>query len=101
MVIEILPFSCSVLFVVMADGDHLAMPNCKKSKCLNAKIIVTESWYNSIQRFFQFHTSQFLVTDAILIGLFLFDFETTQCNNHFDINLVKIHYNVTEILIFS
>ena len=38
-VIEILPFSCSVLFLVMADGDHLAMPNYKKSKWLNAKII--------------------------------------------------------------
>ena len=29
-VIEILSFSCSVLLLVKADGDHLAVPNCKK-----------------------------------------------------------------------
>ena len=29
-VIQILSFSCSVLFLVKADGNHLAMPNCKK-----------------------------------------------------------------------
>ena len=34
-VIEILSFSCSVLLVVKADGYHLAVPNCKKSKWLN------------------------------------------------------------------
>ena len=27
---KILSFSCSVLLSVKADGDHLAMPNCKK-----------------------------------------------------------------------
>ena len=31
-VIEILSFSCSVLLLVKADGDHLAVPNCKKNK---------------------------------------------------------------------
>ena len=30
-VIEILSFSCFVL-LVKADGDHLAVPNCKKIK---------------------------------------------------------------------
>ena len=37
-VIEILSFSCSVLLLVKADGNHLAVPNCKKkkSKWLNA-----------------------------------------------------------------
>ena len=30
-VIEILPSSCSVLFLVTADDNHLAVPNCKKS----------------------------------------------------------------------
>ena len=40
-------FSCSVLFLVAADGNHLA-----KIKWLNAKIIVLQSWYNSIERFF-------------------------------------------------
>ena len=29
-VIEILSFSCSVLLLVNADGDHFAVPNCKK-----------------------------------------------------------------------
>ena len=62
-VIEILSFSCSVLLLVKADGDHLAVPNCqkkkkkkkrKKSKWLYSKIIVTQSWYNSIERFSQF-----------------------------------------------
>ena len=91
MVIEILSFSCFVLFLVMPDGDHLAVPNCKKSKWLNAKIIVTQRWYNSIERFFQFYTLLFLEWNAILTGLFLFNFETTQCRNHFDTNLVKVH----------
>ena len=52
-VIQILSFTCFVLLLVKADGDHLAVPNCKKkSKWLNAKIIVMRSWYNSIDRFF-------------------------------------------------
>ena len=91
MIIGILSVSCSVLFLVTADGNHLAMPNCKKSKWINAKIIVTESWYNSIERFFQFHTLLLLVIDAILTGQFLFNFETNQCKSHFDANLVKVH----------
>ena len=68
------------------------MLNCKKkSKWLNAKIIVTQSWYNSIENFFLFYTLLFLVWDAILTDLFLFNFKTTHCKNHFDTNLVKIH----------
>ena len=44
-VIEILSVSYSVLLLVKADGDHLAVPNCKtKSIWLNAKIIVIQSW---------------------------------------------------------
>ena len=44
-VIEILSFACSVVLLVKADGNHLAVPNCKKkSEWLNAKIIVTQSW---------------------------------------------------------
>ena len=35
--IKILSFSCSVLLLVKADGDHLAVPNCKK--WLNAKLL--------------------------------------------------------------
>ena len=29
-VIEILSFLCSMLLLVKADGDHLAVPSCKK-----------------------------------------------------------------------
>ena len=29
-IVEILSFLFSVLFLVTEDGDHLAMPNCKK-----------------------------------------------------------------------
>ena len=76
LIIEILSFSCSVLFLVMTDGDNLAMLNCKISKWLNAKIMGRESGYKSIERFFKFPTSLFLVTDAILTDLFLFDFKT-------------------------
>ena len=109
-VIEILSFSCSVLLLVKADGNHLAVPNCKKkkkkkkkkkSKWLNAKIIVAQSWYNSTERFFQFYTWLFLVRDAILTGLFLSNFKGTHCKNHFDTSLVKIRYAVIEILSFS
>ena len=55
------------------------------------KLIVTQSWYDSIERVFQFHTLLFLEMDANLTGLFLFNFETTPCKNHSDTNLVKIH----------
>ena len=67
MVIEILPFSCSVLLFVKADGDDLEVP----------------------------------IRDAILTGLFLYNFRTTQSKNHFDTNLVKIHHAVIEKLSFS
>ena len=43
----------------------------------------------------------FLVTEAILTGVILFNFETTLCKNHFDTNLVKIHSVVIQILSFS
>ena len=36
-VIEILSFSPSVLFLVMANGGHLGMPNCKKIKTASYK----------------------------------------------------------------
>ena len=39
-VIEILSFSCFVLFLVMADGSHLGMPNCEKSKWLHARDVL-------------------------------------------------------------
>ena len=83
-VIEILSFSFSVLLLIKADDDHLAVPNCiKKSSWLNAKIIVTQSWYNSTERFFPVLYFAILVRDAILSGLFLFNFKATHCKNHF------------------
>ena len=60
-----------------------------KSRWLNAKIIVTQSWYKSIERFFQIHTLLFLVIDANLTGP-LFNFETTQCKNNFEIHIAEI-----------
>ena len=39
--------------------------------------------------------------EAILTGQFLFNFETSQCKNYLDTNLVKIHSVVIEILSFS
>ena len=91
-VIEILSFSCSVLLLCKGRWR----PSCsaklqKTSKWLNEKIIVTQSWYNCTERFFQFYTLLFLVRDAILTGIFLFKFKITHYKNHFDINLVKIH----------
>ena len=56
LVIEILSFSCSVLLVVKADATILQCQIEKKSKWLNAKIIVTQSWYNTIESYFQFYT---------------------------------------------
>ena len=48
-------------------------PSCsaklQKIKWLNAKFIVIQSWYNSIETFFQFYTLLFLVRGVILIGL--------------------------------
>ena len=38
-VIEILSFSYSLLFSVTADGNHLAVPNCKKSNGLRQKFL--------------------------------------------------------------
>ena len=38
---------------------------------------------------------------AILAGLLSSNFETTQCKNHFEANVVKIHSAVIEILSFS
>ena len=91
---EILSFSS---FCV--DGNHLGMPYCKKLKWLHAKIILTQSGYNFVHSF-QFPILQFLVTEPILTGLFLSNFRTTQCKNHFDTKLVKIQSGVIEILSF-
>ena len=55
--------------------------------------------YDSLEIFFV-HILLLLVTEAILICLFLFLFETIQCKNHSDTNLIKIHSAVIEILSF-
>ena len=69
---------------------------CTLTLCLSRevtikKLIVTQSWYNSIERIFQFHTLLFFEMHANLTGLFLFNFVTTPDKNHSDTNLVKIH----------
>ena len=48
---------CAIL--VKADGDHLAVPNCTKSKWLNAKITVAQTGTIPLQDFFQFYTLLF------------------------------------------
>ena len=89
-VIEILSFSCSVLYLLKTDGNHLVVPNCKKSKWLNAKIIVTKSWYNSNERFFQCYILLLFVKDGILkVSSYLILKQLIA--NHFYTNLVKLH----------
>ena len=43
-VIEILSFSCCALLLVTADGSHVGMLNCKKSKWLGTRNTLAESW---------------------------------------------------------
>ena len=52
-------------------------------------LIVTQSWYDSIERFFKFHSLLLLKVDANLTGLILFNFETTPYKNHSDTNPLK------------
>ena len=81
-------------------ANILQCQTAKKSKWLYAKIIITQSWYNSIERFFQFYTLLFLVRGAILTGLFLFNFK--QLNARIILTYsVKINLAVTEIFSFS
>ena len=98
---------CAIL--VTANGGHLVIPSCKKSKPLHTRNILAQSWINFNQWFMRYHHFRvflFLVTapgislDGYIL-LFLFNFETSQCKNHFDTNLVKIHLVVIEILSFS
>ena len=58
-VTEILPVSCFVLFLVTADGGHLGLLKCKKSKSLHARTILTQIWSNSIEIFWFSHFSIF------------------------------------------
>ena len=44
-------FSCSALFLVMANGGHLGMPNHIKSKWLHTRNILAQSWINFNQWF--------------------------------------------------
>ena len=77
-------------FLVKADEDHFVVPNCEKSKWLNAKIVVTKSQYNSTERFFPVLYPVIFSKGRHLEGLFSFNFETTHCKNNFDTNLVKL-----------
>ena len=53
-VIEILSFSCSVLLLVKADGNHLAVPICKKNQNGLMQDYCNTKLVQSIERFFQF-----------------------------------------------
>ena len=65
---------------------------CQAAKNQNG--LMQRSLYNSL-----FQILLILVTEAILIGLLLFNFKATQCKNNFDLNLVKIYLAVIEILL--
>ena len=52
--IKILSFSCSALLLVSANGGHLGMLNCKKSKRLHRKNILARSWINTNQWFLSY-----------------------------------------------
>ena len=74
-VIEILSFSGSVLLLEKADGDHLAVPNCKKkyimAQCKDYCKTKLVQFHRKIV--FQFYTLLFLVRNAILTCLFVFN----------------------------
>ena len=59
-IIEILSFSCFVIFLVMADGSHLGMPYCKKLNWCHARYIVARSWYDSTMIFSVSHFAIFV-----------------------------------------
>ena len=77
-------------YFVSFKGGNKKKPYCNK-----------KSWYDAIERFFQFHNLLLLEMDVTLTGLFLFNLETKPCKNFSDTNLVKIHWAVIEILSFS
>ena len=87
---------------IFSNGRHPGMPNCKKKKSnwLHAKIMMTQSSYIPL-RFSLSHILLLLVTKTILTGLLIFNFETAQCKNHFNKNLVRIQSTLIEILSFS
>ena len=95
---------CAILGT--AHGSHLGKSNCKKSK-----LFIKETFWHKVgsiitngsPRYCLFCVYAILVTvpGGHLDRYILFNFETTQCKNHFDTNLVKIHYAVTEVLSFS
>ena len=44
---------------------------------------------DNLLRLSHFYNLLFQVKEDIRTGIFLFHFKTTQCENHFDINLIK------------
>ena len=43
---RLLSFSCSVLFLVTANGGHFGLPNCENSKRLHTRNILVQNWIN-------------------------------------------------------
>ena len=81
----------SKTFSELNKSEICTLTLCLSREVTNKKSFLTQSWYDSIERFFQFHTLLFIEMDANLTGLFLFNFETTPCKNHSNTNLVKIN----------
>ena len=71
------------------------MASCKNDR--EPKLVL---WYNSIEIFFISHLTIFSKISHIDWSI-LFNFETTQCMNHFDMNLLEIHSVAIEILSIS
>ena len=73
----------------MADGAILERQNAKNLNWLHAKIIVTQSWCDSTEILSISHFAIFS-NNCHFDWSLLFNFETTQYVNQFDINLVKL-----------
>ena len=61
-----------LLFLVTADGGHLGMPNCKKSKWQLERIVLPQSWINFNQgllRYCHFHVYAILSNAPLVANL--------------------------------
>ena len=76
-----------LLFLVTADGGHLGMPNCKKSKWHLERIVLPQSWINFNQgllRYCLFHVYAILSNAPLAANLDSPFPEPVQLKDHFD-----------------
>ena len=78
----------------MADGNILERQNAKNLNWLHAKIIVTQSWYDSIEILSISHFAIFS-NNCHFDWSLLFNFDTTQYMNQFDINSAVSFFYLT------